>query len=118
EPEPERDERTEGRAELRQQAREEDGHLRVSEVREQALPERAPRRAAAARPRLDVAATEQRLEPEVDEVRRASKPDGRERGLRGAQERDDAGARRERPRRLPRGDPGRRADAGPAAAEE
>ena len=85
-------------AELREQAREEDGHLRIAEVAEEALAERA---ACPARPPCVVSrSTEQRLDAEEDEIRGSRDPYREERGLGRAENRGQPEARRQRPEGL------------------
>src|SRR5262245_12688027 len=124
----EQDERAEARLasgrELRQEAREEDGDLRVAEVRQQALAEGDPRRdrttddvAAVGGARLAERAAN-RLQAEPAEVDRAGDLERDERGLGRAQERRDADSRRERPDRQSEGDAEDGEEAGAAAADE
>src|SRR2546430_7655949 len=77
-------------AELRQQAREEDRHLRIPEVAEESLD---VRRAAAARTRvsaLPAPRRDERLQPEQDQVSRTRESQREKRGPRGDQQRREA----------------------------
>ena len=121
EEEAEREERDERAAslgrELGKQAREEDRHLRVSEIADQALPKRACRcePARVGDPSLRAGPPRyrrpERLSAEVDEVRGACKLERSKRRLGGADQRDEPGARGECPDRLAESDACRRRDA-------
>jgi len=108
--------------ELRQQAREEDEHLRIAEVAEQALAEGTLTRRPAPRRRDDHRLRShrrpQRLRAEHDQVGASRDPQREERRLRGNEQRADADPGRDRPGRLPRRDPERRQDSGSPAAEK
>ncbi len=107
--------------ELRQQAREEDGHLRVREIAEQPLAERAARRRSRRGRRLRLPSPEcreQRLQPEVDEVGGADEAERREGGLGCPQDRDEPCGGRDRPDGLSERDPERGGEpAAPPAGE-
>jgi hypothetical protein len=105
-------------AELWQEAREEDRHLRVCEVAEQSL---AESRGRAARPMLVPSPPHrrgERLQPEPDEVRRSGDPHGDEDRLRRGDERRHSRTRRERPERLADRDALRRVKAVAPPAEQ
>ena len=108
--------------ELREQAREERGHLRVPEVAQEALAESSARleRLRPGRLGLPPAADRrrQRLEAEPDQVRGARDPDREECGLRGREQRRDPDRRRERPHSLSARDAERREHARAATAEQ
>src|SRR5262249_2361756 len=111
-----------GGRELRKEAGEEDGDLRVAEVCQQALAERDPWRdrtaddvAAVGGARLAERAAN-RLQAEPAEVDRAGDLERDERGLRRAQERRDADPGRERPDRQAEGGAGGGGEARPAGA--
>src|SRR5205085_9324061 len=91
------------RAELRQQAREEHGHLAVAEVAEKSVTTR-PACTPAVRLRRGCArpaqCPQERFRAEEDEVGGSEDPDRGEGGLRCAKESRDSGSRRERPRCL------------------
>ena len=100
--------------ELWQQAREEDGHLRVAEIAEHALAEsrsrREPRSSAGERRVVGRQAGErrpQRLEADEHEVGGARELDRREHGLRSREQRGHAGCGRDGPDRLAAGDTSR-----------
>ena len=103
------------RRELRQEAREEDGHLRVAEVAQQPLDER--RRSQPLLRRIRLAGSRecrpQRGQAQVEQVRGARDPERHERGLPGVQQRREPGAGGQRPDELPEGDAGGSVD--PAA---
>src|SRR5436190_8503479 len=112
------------RRELRQEAREKDCHLRVAEVRDDALAKRGSRVEAALRcrkvtgVRRAARSTKKHLPAEEDEVGGAGELDRQEGRLRCDEERSDPDARRERPNGLARCDPERGQDSARAPAEE
>ena len=113
--------------ELGEKAREEDRHLRVPEVADEALTQRPPWRERN-RPRVKltlgvvVASTRERrperLRAEEDEVRGAGELERAERGLGRAQDRDQARARGDGPHRLAERDARRRRDATASSTRE
>ena len=115
------EQRRERIAELRQQAREEDHHLRVREVADEALAERAARRRARDRHVVGGAPAQrgdERLQPEIHQVGGADEPERRERRLRGPQDGDETGGGRDRPDGLAECDAERRPEAAAPAARE
>src|SRR5439155_4352770 len=120
----EREQALEGGAaarELRQQADEEDDHLRVAEVAEQTLP---PRRARGEPVRAQCTCraashrVDQRADTEVDEIRSADEAQRQKRRLRGAQQLAEAGGREERPGGLAARHADRGQDAAAPTAEQ
>ena len=115
------------RRELGEKAREEDRHLRVPEVADEALTQRPPRRERD-RPRVKLTlgvvvagASErrpERLRAEEDEVRGAGELERAERGLGRAQDRDQARARGNGPHGLAERDARRRRDAAASSTGE
>src|SRR5918996_3249816 len=107
------------RRELREEAGEEDRHLRIPEVAEHALAERgrgreSPTRRAGGGQAARASATaggDERLGAQVDEVSRPRELERHEGRLGGDEERGDARARGERPNRLARRDDHERRDA-------
>src|SRR5918992_1625679 len=111
-PQPPREQRRKRLAELRQQAGEEHRHLRVAEVADHALAEGSVAFADAELRSSSADRPQESMDAEIDEERGACELESHERRLERDDQCGDAEARRERPHRLPCGDPERREDPG------
>jgi hypothetical protein len=112
-----------GPAELRQEAGEEDCHLRIAEVADEPLAECRPPSQASVwarrdRPRSPTEGAGQRLNAEEHKVGRARESQREKRWLGRLEQRNDACARGERPARLPRPDSSRRQDSASPSAQQ
>src|SRR5918992_4669752 len=112
------EERRERLAELRQQAREEHGHLRIAEVADETLSERGVTPDAPGLGGLAADCPQECVHAQIDEERGAGELERDEGGLEGDDQRSQPDARRERPDRLAGRDAERREDPAPPAAEQ